>query len=263
MIVGNGRAFIRIGARHDQVIGTPKKKQLVRAALLSPTRLYAMCLLNPMFSRGFVVFAVLLGIVAGAGIVPGQLVAAESPAVNKVEAKVQSGGGRGKFVSFKDGTLTIEANDGTLIRNTLPESTKTFQWNDDGGFKPVETAATLEQVKARAWIHIQLERGTANIRIGSRKGVTIGTFVSYKDNRLLLLSKNLGESFVKKYGNQVHFNKFRDDVQAFESVDGGDYQLLGLANKVLGDIKEGTVITVHGEGDDNITLVQIGVPTKK
>ena len=31
----------------------------------------------------------------------------------------------------------------------------------------------------------------------------------------------------------------------------------------LNPMTEGTVITVHGEGDDNITLVQIWVPTKK
>lgn len=222
-----------------------------------------MCILNSVFPSVFLKAAVLLAIIVVTETVPRQLVAAESPAADKVEVKVQSGGGRGKFVSFKDGTLTVEANDGTLIKNKLPEGTKTLKWNDDGGFKPVETVATLEQVKAGAWIHVQLEKGTASVRIGSRKGVTIGTFVSYKDNRLLLLSKNLGESFVKKYGNQVHFNKFRDDVQAFESVDGGEYQLLGFANKVLANVKEGTVITVHGEGDDNITLVQIGVPTKK
>ncbi len=222
-----------------------------------------MCFLKSMFLRDCVASIVLLGMVANAGMVPRQIFAAESRAANKEERKVQAGGGRGKFVSFKDGTLTIEANDGTLIQNKLPEGTKTLQWNDDGGFKPVDTVATLEQVKAGAWIHIQLEKEAANIRIGSRKGVTIGTYVSYKDNRLLLLSKNLGESFVKKYGNQVHFNKFRDDVQAFESIDGSDYQLLGFANKVLANVKEGTVVTVHGEGDDNITLVQIGVPTNK
>lgn len=222
-----------------------------------------MYFLNSMFAIDFLRPAILLGVMLVVGIVPPHRAAAESPATDKVKVKVQSGGGRGKFVSFKDGTLTVEANDGTLIQNKLPESTKTLQWNDDGGFKPVDTAATLEQVKAGAWTHIQLEKGTATVRIGSRKGVTIGTFVSYKDNRLLLLSKNLGESFVKKYGNQVHFNKFRDDVQAFESIDGGDYQLLGFANTVLATVKEGTVVTVHGEGDDNITLVQIGVPTKK
>ncbi len=40
-------------------------------------------------------------------------------------------------------------------------------------------------------------------------------------------------------------------------------KVLGFANKELANVKEGTVITVHGEGDDNITVVQIGVPAKK
>ncbi len=74
------------------------------------------------------------------------------------------------------------------------------------------------------------------------------------------LGKNLGESFARKYGNNVRFNKFRDDVPAFESVDGGEYKSIGTANKVLASVKEGTVITIYGEGDNNITLVQIGVP---
>jgi len=80
---------------------------------------------------------------------------------------------------------------------------------------------------------------------------------------LLMLGKDLGEKFTKKYGNNLHFNKFRNDVPAYESVDGGEYKLIGTANKVLSDVKEGSVLTVHGEGDDNITLVQIGVPKKK
>ncbi len=197
---------------------------------------------------------------------PKPVVAVESSPVKQVEVKaekVQSGGERGKFVSYQDDTLTIRANDGTLIKNGLSDSSKAFVWHDEGGFKSAETAATLKQVKVGTWIHILVEKGTATIRIGARKAQTVGSFVSFKDNRLLILSKNLGESFVKKYGNQVHFNKFRDDVQAFESVDGGDYQLLGFANKVLSNVKEGTVITVSGEGDDNITLVQVGVPAKK
>ena len=100
------------------------------------------------------------------------------------------------------------------------------------------------------------------LRIGARKGSTTGSFVSFKDGRLLMLGKDLGESFTKKYGNNLHFNRFRDDVPTYESIDGGEYKLIGAANNVLSDVKEGSVLTVHGEGDDNITLVQIGVPKK-
>ena len=88
--------------------------------------------------------------------------------------------------------------------------------------------------------------------------------MSYKDNRLLVLGKNLGESFTKKYGNNVHFNKFREDVPLYESIDGGEYKLVeGTPGKILPNVKEGTLITVHGEGDDNITLIQIGEPKAK
>jgi hypothetical protein len=68
---------------------------------------------------------------------------------------------------------------------------------------------------------------------------------------------------VKKYGDNLHFHTFAEDVPAYESIDGSDYKLIGTANKVLGDVKEGTILTVHAEGDDNITLIQIGVASKK
>jgi len=81
---------------------------------------------------------------------------------------------------------------------------------------------------------------------------------------LLMLGKNLGESFTRKYGNNVHFNKFRLDVPVYESIDGGEYKLVeGTPGKILPNVKEGTLITVHGEGDDNITLIQIGEPKAK
>ena len=85
----------------------------------------------------------------------------------------------------------------------------------------------------------------------------------YPAFRLLMLGTNLPENFTKRYGNTLPYNRFRDDVPAYESIDGGEYQLIGTANKILGDVKEGTVLTIHGEGDDNITFVQIGVPKNK
>jgi len=207
-------------------------------------------------------FLSVLVIAVGIATLPSVLGADEKATADKPVPREQSGSGRGKFVSFKDGMLTIAANDGSLIKNKVPESAKVLQWNDDGGFKPVDAAETLAQVKAGTWVHALFEKGNATIRIGARKGVTNGTFVSYKDNRLLILGKDLGASFVAKYGNNVHFNKFRDDVPAYESIDGGEFKLIGMANKVLGSVREGTIITVHGEGDDNITLVHVGVPKK-
>jgi len=226
-------------------------------------RLLAMRFMKPMSRRAAAAHTGALVLLAAFGVVPWAVVAADPPAADKPGQKEATGSGRGKFASFKDGTLTVVTNDGTLLRNKVPETAKVFQWNDVGGFKPVGTADALTGAKAGTWVHVLVEKGTTTVRLGARKAVTTGTFVSFKDNRLLILGKNLGASFVAKYGSNVHFNKFRDAVPAYESVDGGEYKLLGPANKVLGGVKEGAVVFVHGEGDDNITLVQIGAPTKK
>jgi hypothetical protein len=213
--------------------------------------------------RGVAAYGLALGLVAVLGDVPWAVVAADSPATEKPGQKEASGSGRGKFSSFKDGTLTVVTNDGTLLKNKVTDTAKVFKWNDDDGFKPVGTSDALTTAAVGTWVHVLVEKGNVTVRIGAGKAVTTGTFVSFKDNRLLILGKNLGASYVAKYGNNVHFNKFRDDVPVYESVDGGEYKLIGTANKVLGSVKEGTVVSVHGEGDDNITLVQIGVPAKR
>jgi len=171
----------------------------------------------------------------------------------------------GRFVSFRDGTLTIQVNSGDLIATRIPENAKTMVWDHArGAYQPGVTADVLansEPGSTTAFI-VRVSPENVSIHVGSRKSAAVGTFVSYKNDRLMMLGKNLGESFVKKYGNSLHFNRFRDDVPAYESVDGGEYKLIGTANQVLANVKEGAVLTIHGEGDDNITLVQIGVPKK-
>lgn len=237
-------------------VGTAGPHQSLQA------RLSAMRFMQPMSTRKVVAYCVLLGSAALLGMVPWRLVAAEPSAVTQTPPE-KSGSGRGKFVSYKDEVLTIQANDGSWIKNKIPTQATTLRWVDPEGFQSVDTSSVLSQLKPGTWVHVVISNSDATIRIGARKAKTVGTFVSFKENRLLILGKNLGESFTKKYGNNVHFNKFRDDVPAYESVDGGEYKLIGVANKVLGDVKEGTILTIHGEGDDNITLVQIGVPNKK
>lgn len=170
----------------------------------------------------------------------------------------------GKFVSFQDGTLKLKTNSGAVVEERLPENTRALLWNDgEGAYKPGVLAEVLKGAKPGAWVVAGFDGKEAYLRVGARKSATVGTFVSFKDGRLLLLGRNIGEEFVKKYGNNLHFNRFSDEVQVYESVDGGDYKLVGMANKVLGDVKEGAVLTVHGEGDDNITLIQIGTPRRK
>jgi len=119
----------------------------------------------------------------------------------------------------------------------------------------------LNQVKPGTYMMIGNAR--SYIRIGARKEEVMGTFVSFKNEKLLTIGKNLPDSFTKRYGTNLQFNRFRDDVPVHESVDGGEYKLIGTANKVLGNVKEGTIVIVHGEGDDNTTLIQIGLPKGK
>ena len=170
----------------------------------------------------------------------------------------------GRFVSFKDGTVTIQDNSGASIGTKIPESTKTLVWNnDENKYKPASTAETLKQAKPGTLVVVQVANEMVTVRVGARKGQTVGTFVSFKNDRLLILGKDLGESFVKRYGNNVHFNKFREDTPVYESIDGGPYKLVaGSHRTILANVREGTVMTVHAEGDDNITLIQIGVPKK-
>ena len=212
--------------------------------------------------------SIVLGMVAVLAVVSSAVAPTQTFAADKVEQKdkvaPKEKTERGRFVSFKDGTLTIKVNSGALIGTKISDNTKTVVWNnDEGKYLPTETAEALKLVKAEAWFQVLVANENVTLRIGAKKSQVTGTFVSFKNERMLMLGKDLGPSYTKKYGNNLHFNKFRDDVPVHESIDGGEYKLIGTANKVLVDIKEGTILTVHGEGDDNITLIQIGVPKKE
>lgn len=230
-----------------------------------PTR----CFFKPVSRRLAITYGIVLLALASLGVVPWAVVPASASAQEKAEPKRESVDqkdmrGWGRFVSFKDGTLTLESNAGVfLVWQKIGENSKTLKFDSAAGkYVQVEkTAAALDQTKAGTWVIVG--DGKSDIRIGARAGQSSGTFVSFKDGRLLMLGRDLGESFTKKYGNNLHFNRFRDDVPVHESIDGGEYKQIGTANKVLRDVKEGTILTVHAEGDDNITLIQVGVAKKK
>ena len=186
--------------------------------------------------------------------------AGEAPTADPTDQTDKSG--YGKFTSFKDGTLTLKGNYGGLVWNHIPESTPVVRWDEaTNSYLSAGTSEVLSKVERGTWIIVADKK--ALIRVGSRKGHTTGTFVSFKDERLLMLGKDLGPAYTKKYGNQLHMHKFADDVPVYESIDGGDFEFAGNTAKVLPTVKEGTIITVYGEGDDNITRIEIGVPTKK
>ena len=105
--------------------------------------------------------------------------------------------------------------------------------------------------------------GRTLIRVGARKERIVGTFVSFKEDRLLILGTALPEAFTKRYGNTLHFNKFAEGVPVYESVDGGEFKLVGIAETILPTVKEGTVLAVYGEGDDNNNRIELGVAAKK
>ena len=172
--------------------------------------------------------------------------------------------GWGEFVSFKSGTLTLESNAGIPLSWSNIQHAKTMVWNQDAGvYAPKSSSEALGQIKPRTWTSVRINKDEIVIHVGAKKGQVTGTLVSFKNDRLLMLGQNLGESFTKKYGNNMQFNKFRDDVPFYESIDGSEYKLIGTANKLLGNVEEGTILTVHSEGDDNITRIDMGTPRKK
>ena len=230
--------------------------------------------MKPLSRRAAAACCLVLGLMAVLDVVPWAVVEAQVPVADKVEPKKtvepketvdqKEKNGFGRFVSFKDGTLTLESNAGVLlVWNKFPESKNTIKFDPEANeYKPVDgTVAALNQVTPGTYVSVGDKY--AYVRIGARKDRVAGTFVRFKDGRLLLLGKDLGDtSYTRKYGNNLPFNRFRDDVPVQESVDGGEFKLIGTANKILGDVKEGTLLTIHAEGDDNITLVQIGVQKK-
>jgi len=148
-----------------------------------------------------------------------------------------------------------------LVWNDLGENTKVIHWDTVANeYKPSGTANVLSKVEAGTWTVVS--NGKTHVRIGARKSRTTGTFISFKNDRLLMAGKDPGESFTKKYGNQLHFNKFAEGVPVYESIDGGDYTFAGNAEKILPTVKEGTILTTHAEGDDNITRIDLGVQKK-
>jgi len=169
---------------------------------------------------------------------------------------------QGKFVSFKDGTLILKGNYEGLVWYNITEKTKAVQWDYAADeYKPTGTAEVLGKIEPGAWVMVTA--GRALIRVGARKERIVGTFVSFKEERLLMLGTALPEAFTKRYGNTLHFNKFAEGVPVYESVDGRDFKLVGIAEKILPTVREGTIVAVYGEGDDNNTRVELGVPAKK
>ena len=192
------------------------------------------------------------------GVASSTLIAAEAPPAT--DQKEQHGFGR--FVSFKNGTLTLRGNHGILIWNNLTDKTKVAYWDHaTGEYKPSGTAEGLSKVEADAYVMVT--QGKALIRVGARKERVTGTFIAFKNDRLMIMGKDLPDAFLKRYGSTLHFNKFPEGLPVFESIDGGSFKLVGAAEKVLATVKEGAIVTIYGEGDDNNTRIELGVQRTK
>ena len=263
-------------------------------------RFTAMRFIKPVSPCLRIAYGWLLGIIVLPGVVPWVLVAAE-PAITtplKSNANVEAGvavepaqpanqsqatgdeqreapvlkQGKGKFVSFQEGTLTLDGPAGPLVWNHIDERTRAFlaageDIGKDRGYRPTATLEALGKVKpgtpvfVGSWFGYEQRHG---VFIGVNRATTVGTFVSFKDGSLSLLARErAGGSFTKKYGNSIFLRNLPPKVPVEESVDGGEYQSLGTAKEVLPHVGEGTLVTVHFLGEGNITLIQLGQPRTK
>ena len=168
--------------------------------------------------------------------------------------------GWGTFVSFRNGALILKGSAGALGWANITEPTKVFHWDNAArDYKSAGPAEALSKVEAGTWVFVA--RTKTHVVVGAAKeGHTTGTFVSFKDNWMLLLGKDLPVSdFTKKYGNQLKYPKFAEQIPVFESIDGGDYTLAGTPAATLPKIKEGTLVTVYfGPSDGFFIRIEIG-----
>lgn len=216
------------------------------------------------------------------------LSAAEKPSPDKAATLTISPleAGKGKFVSFADGVLTLDGSirpsatnkgsTGLVAWKNIDDKTKVYiaaeeDKGPDRGYKPAPGLETLKQIKPGTpvfvgpWFGYQDRPG---IFVGVTKSRMVGTFVSYttgsKSSGLTMLGKDLAPSgFTKKYGNNLFMRNINENTPVEESIDGGPYQPIGTVKTVLKDVKEGTVLTVHFHGEGNITLIQLGLPKEK
>ncbi|MCE9607329.1 MAG: M48 family metalloprotease [Planctomycetia bacterium] len=264
-------------------------------------RLSAMRYMKQTTARTALTYGLLLGLCAALGLVPWSLVAAPTEAAEEALAVSAGDGGvsieldnhqeslpnlkrsfepslgkkvdgkrdakpkshSGRFVSAHHGTLTLQANSGELIDSKIFRSLKTTVWSDAAEkFVPTDTIAALRQLKVGTVVIVDGVGRNGTLRIGSRERVMTGTFVSYENDRLSMLRTNVRERLTKNPTADVRFEKFRDEVPAYESIDGGEYRPVGMANDVLSRVNAGAILHVHSDGNDTVTLLRIGVPKR-
>ncbi len=200
-----------------------------------------------------------LVMVAALGGVPCAQVAAQPPATDRSEPKERTASGT--FVSFKDGTLTIQGKTGPLVYKQIGANYKSFENNENGpGSKLVGTADALGRLALGTVIRVNVE--DREISFGLDHRVT-GTFESFNEGKLNLLAAEAPPSFVKKPTGNVALT-IDPNTPVLVSTAGGDYKFAGLAGTVLKTVKKGEVVTARSEYDpDIIEVIQIGEPNRR
>lgn len=166
----------------------------------------------------------------------------------------------GTFVSFQDGTLTIQARSG-LVRVPVGANYQTFENNEKGpGSKQVETEAALRRIAPGTVMRIDLERGEICYGLDHRVS---GAYVSYAEGALKLRAVDVPPGFVPKPAGDLVL-KIAPEVPVLESIDGGDFRYAGTAGEVLQRIKPDSLVTARSEYDPEvIEVVQIGSPRRQ
>lgn len=186
------------------------------------------------------------------------LFAAESPE-NKSESKGSTASGT--FVSFQDGTLTIKAKSGILIRQPVGANFQTFENNENGpGVKLVDTNDALGRVLPGTVFQINLAERDIIMGLDHR---VIGAFDSYRDGRLMLRAAEAPPGFIQKPAGTVSLT-IDPGIPVLESINGGDYKRAGPAWEFLKTLKPGTLLTARSEYDpDIVEVIQIGEPKRR
>jgi hypothetical protein len=185
----------------------------------------------------------------------------------------------GKFASFKDGTLILNAVDAPAgfiakpigkIELKIDSDIPVLESVASGDYKFAGRAGdVLRNVKQGQLITARSENdpdiieviqiGEAKRKIeryiGQTRGTVRGTFVSFDKDVLRIRGKGQKSSASNEYDRLLNL-RIAESVPIVESIDGGAYQPTGSV--ALKNIKEGTIITVR-KVEEVILEIQIGV----
>jgi len=167
----------------------------------------------------------------------------------------------GTFVSFKDGTLTLQGKSGLLAYPGVGESYQIYVNNEDGpGSKLVAALEALSRVMPGTAVYVNVDSREISFGLDHR---VIGTFVSYTDGKLHLVAADVPPGFVQRPSGDIALWIERG-IPVLESIQGGPYAFAGPAGEVLKTVKPGTLVTARSEFDpDVIEVIQLGKTQRK